>query len=289
MDHDGEEACSRCGMVMGTEQYWHESHPENNPSCKKSAMPLGSFVNFRAPDHAGKRTAMRVTEVTARLIASCSPSIAYRENLIRGLAERLGLPSAIIDDAIRIGRLAGRSLSMKGRNRLAVAAAAVYLACRRACTAHSIKEIAGHAAVGKKLVTSTYNVLCREMDVDVPPADHVRILARMASALKMGRTATLRATAILEAAAEGGEMGGRNPRCLVAAAVHLADGNMAIDRIATAADVSYGSITAACRKLRNLPVGHLVGDGHIGTVQPAGSGSSGLDSAVTVFAGDDRK
>ncbi|MEM3704214.1 MAG: transcription initiation factor IIB, partial [Candidatus Bathyarchaeia archaeon] len=104
----------------------------------------------------------------------------------------------------------------------AIAAAALYAACRGSGTPRTLREIAEASLVDRKDVARCYRLLLRELDVQMPIADPLTYVSKIAERIGIsGRTQGL-AVQILREARKRRAAAGKDPMGLAAAALYIA-------------------------------------------------------------------
>jgi transcription initiation factor TFIIB len=111
---------------------------------------------------------------------------------------------------------------VRGRSIAAIAAASLYAACRDTSTPRTLREIAEASLVDKKDVARCYRLLLRELGVQMPIADPLTYISKIAERTGIsGRTQGL-AIQILSDAKRRRAAAGKDPMGLAAAALYLA-------------------------------------------------------------------
>lgn len=226
--HSGEDACARCGTVLGDSGApLQDTNGQNTPTPDNG---LGGYMGGPAGasrDAAGL-TVPNMKDVTRmrmwqfRTISRSGGPISIRrgEAVIRTLSDKLSLPACVRLDAIGICDRACRLGMAKGRGAAAVAAAAVLLAVRRADMPRRSSEI--ETAADIRGLDRHYSALCKRLETGPPPPRPDLYVAKVASGIGLPESVARKATGILDAARESGITAGRDPAVLAAGAVHAA-------------------------------------------------------------------
>ena len=110
---------------------------------------------------------------------------------------------------------------VRGRSIAAIAAAALYAACRGSGTPRTLREIAEASLVDKKDVARCYRLLLRELDVQMPIADPLTYVSKIAERTGIsGKTQGI-AIHILREARRKRAAAGKDPMGLAAAALYI--------------------------------------------------------------------
>jgi transcription initiation factor TFIIB len=138
------------------------------------------------------------------------------------LADKLYIPGPIKEKAAVVYRKSLEKGLVRGRSIAAIAAAALYAACRTSETPRTLREIAEASLVDKKDVARCYRLLLRELDMQMPIADPMTYLSKIAERTGIsGQTQGL-AIKILREAKKRRAASGKDPMGLAAAALYIA-------------------------------------------------------------------
>ena len=111
---------------------------------------------------------------------------------------------------------------VRGRSIAAIAAAALYAACRGSGTPRTLREIAEASLVDKKDVARCYRLLLRELDVHMPIADPLTYVSKIAEKTGISGKTQGAAIQILREARRKRAAAGKDPMGLAAAALYIA-------------------------------------------------------------------
>lgn len=147
---------------------------------------------------------------------------------IRGLSEiaaiclKLGLPTNIMETASLIYRRVVRMSAMRGRSIRNMAAAAVYLACKKCGVPRMLSEVATALNLNKKEITRCYRFLINKLNIASPSSDTRLFVSRFVNNFRLKGDVERLAIELLEHARRCGLIDGRGPIGLAAAATYLA-------------------------------------------------------------------
>jgi transcription initiation factor TFIIB len=150
------------------------------------------------------------------------------KNLAHGLSETqrvrsaLGLSRPIRDQACALFRRASKEGLLPGRSIEAMAAAAVYAACRCNGLPRTLEEVSQIAAVEFSRVENGYRVLNRELELPAQPVSPTSFVPRLASELNVPEQVRHRALELAELGERDGIAIGVQPTGFAAACVYLA-------------------------------------------------------------------
>src|SRR3989442_5227219 len=97
------------------------------------------------------------------------------------LPEKLDVPANVKESSAVAYRKALDNGLVRGRSIAAIAAAALYAACRSSETPRTLKEVASASRIKKKDVARCYRLLLRELEMAMPDEDPVRCISKIAS------------------------------------------------------------------------------------------------------------
>jgi transcription initiation factor TFIIB len=138
------------------------------------------------------------------------------------LSDKAYIPGPVKEKAAVIYRKALDKGLVRGRSIAAIAAAALYAACRITETPRTLREIAEASYVDKKDVARCYRLLLRELKVQMPIADPLTYISKIAERTGItGQTQGL-AIKILYEARRKRAAAGKDPMGLAAAALYIA-------------------------------------------------------------------
>jgi transcription initiation factor TFIIB len=138
------------------------------------------------------------------------------------LAGKVNISPPIKEKAAVVYRKALDKGLVRGRSISAIAAAALYVACRKSGTSRTLREIAEASLVNKKDVARCYRLLLQELNFHMPIADPLTYVSKIAE--KNGITGKTQGTAIqiLREARLKRFAAGKDPMGMAAAALYIA-------------------------------------------------------------------
>ena len=138
------------------------------------------------------------------------------------LSDKTYIPRPVKERAAVIYRKALDKGLVRGRSIAAIAAAALYAACRGSGTPRTLREVAEASLVDKKDVARCYRLLLRKLDIQMPIADPLIYISKIAERTGIsGKTQGL-AIQILREAKKRRATAGKDPMGLAAAALYIA-------------------------------------------------------------------
>lgn len=231
VERDGEEACSRCGVVHGT-------IPDPGPAWSEPV---------RSAKFGGQWRLYRVDRMVSR------PG-AKNEMLIESICRKCGVPDAVRKRAVSLHAAVVSHDLHRGWNREARVAAVVTLACRLEGVPRTTKTICDAAGVKTGQAHHIYSVVVSGLDIPVPPPDPAAYVGAIAAACGVPEVVQRRAAGMLRE--HGAALSGKDPTTLAAAALYVAcmDSGCGVSQqnLADAARVSTVSMRLRRRDLARV-------------------------------------
>jgi len=234
-DYDrGEVICQACGLVI------NENVMDRGPEWRAFTKPisysmhdkgLSTVIDRINRDAYGKQLPistrlemlrLRKWQIRTRVHSSIDRNLAQAMAELDRLTDNLHIPSQVKERAAVIYRKALDSGLVRGRSIAAIAAAALYAACRATETPRTLKEVATASSVKRKDVARCYRLLLRELDIRMPVEDPVRCVSKIASKVRIPIKTQRTAIKILGEAKKRGVVSGKDPMGLAAAALYVA-------------------------------------------------------------------
>jgi len=245
-NHDtGEVVCGDCGLVVREQMMdrgpeWRAFTPQEKASRSRVGMPasysvydkgLSTTIGRVNRDAFGRKLPLstrfqmwrlRKWQIRSRMHSSIDRNLAQAMTELDRLSDKTYIPRPVKEKAAVIYRKALDKGLVRGRSIAAIAAAALYAACRGSGTPRTLREIAEASLVDKKDVARCYRLLLRELDVQMPIADPLNYISKIAENTGIsGKTQGL-AIQILRQAKKKRAASGKDPMGLAAAALYIA-------------------------------------------------------------------
>ena len=245
-DYDtGETVCGDCGLVLHEQMMdkgpeWRAFTQEEKESRSRVGIPTSYSVHDKGlstaigrvdRDAFGRKLPLqtrlqmwrlRKWQIRSRVHSSVDRNLAQAMAELDRLSDKSYIPPSVKEKAAVIYRKALDKGLVRGRSIAAIAAASLYAACRDTNTPRTLREIAEASLVDKKDVARCYRLLLRELGVQMPIADPLTYISKIAERTGIsGRTQGL-AIQILSDAKRRRAAAGKDPMGLAAAALYLA-------------------------------------------------------------------
>ena len=245
-NHDmGEMVCGDCGLVLREQimdrgQEWRAFTLEEKASRSRVGMPasysvydkgLSTTIGRVDRDAFGRSLPLstrlqmwrlRKWQIRSRMHSSLDRNLIQAMTELDRLSDKTYIPRSVQEKAAVIYRKALDKDLVRGRSIIAIVAAALYVACRGSGTPRTLCEVAEASLVDKKDVARCYRLLLRELDMQMPIADPLIYISKIAERTGIsGKTQGL-AIQILREAKKKRAAIGKDPMGLAAAALYIA-------------------------------------------------------------------
>ncbi len=245
-DYDtGETVCGDCGLVLYEQMMdkgpeWRAFTQEEKASRSRVGVPTSYSVHDKGlstaisqvdRDAFGRKLPLstrlqmwrlRKWQIRSRVHSSIDRNLAQAMAELDRLSDKVYIPPPIKEKAAVTYRKALDKGLVRGRSIAAIAAAALYAACRGTGTPRTLREIAEASLVDKKDVARCYRLLLRELDVHMPIADPLTYVSKIAERTGIsGKTQGI-AIQILREARKRRAAAGKDPMGLAAASLYIA-------------------------------------------------------------------
>jgi len=192
---------------------------------------LTTIISSKDKDYHGKSISQktrawffRLRRWQKRIRASnaSEKNLAFALGEIDRMSSALGLPKSIREVAAIIYRKALAKNLIKGRCIEAVAAAALYAACREANIPRTLDEIAAVSRIKKKEVGRTYKYIAKKIGLIMKPVSPLDYIPRFCNMLNLNGSVQERAIEIVKRAEERELISGKAPIGIAASAIYIA-------------------------------------------------------------------
>ena len=245
-DNDtGETICGDCGLVVYEQMMdkgpeWRAFTSEEKASRSRVGMPtsysihdkgLSTVIRQVDRDAFGRKLPMstrlqmwrlRKWQIRSRVHSSVDRNLAHAMAELERLSSMVSISPPIKEKAAVVYRKALDKGLVRGRSINAVAAAALYAACRKSGSPRSLSEIAKASLVNKKDVARCYRLLLQELNFHMPISDPLTYVSKIAEKTGISGKTQGAAIAILREARQKRFSAGKDPMGLAAAALYIA-------------------------------------------------------------------
>lgn len=275
----GEKICSDCGLVLADSVIdrgpeWRAFSAEERASRPRTGTPTtysvhdkGLSTDIGGPfglnyDAFGKKlplatrlqmSRLRKWHIRSRFHDSTDRNLLQAMSELERLSDKLTIPKQIREIAAIIYRKALVKGIIRGRSITAIAAAALYVACRMIGIPRTLEEISEGNPVYEKEVARNYRLLIRKLDLQMPIVSPIACISKIADPLMISGETQGLAIKILREAKRKRISSGKDPMGLAASALYIANRQQNERRtqkeIAEIAKVTEVTIRNGCREL----------------------------------------
>ncbi|MEM3737367.1 MAG: transcription initiation factor IIB [Candidatus Bathyarchaeia archaeon] len=245
-DYDqGELVCMDCGFVIDdkitdTGPEWRAFDDEQRAKRARVGAPLtytihdkglSTLIDWHNQDTCGKGlNPVQMSQVfmlrkwhrRIRVADASEKNLAFALSEMNKIATALNLPKSILETAAVLYRRAVKKRLIRGRSIQGIAAAAIYMSCRKCAIPRTLDELTRVICVSKKEICRCYRFLARELEEFIPPALPLKYASKFSNQLFVSGKATMVAASILESASNLRITSGRGPTGIAAAATYIA-------------------------------------------------------------------
>lgn len=273
----GEIVCPKCGYVaieqsVDSSPEWKSMDYEERSKKMRVGMPatlslhdqgLSTDISGDNRDAHGKyldsynrQNAQQMQKWQRRIRTSSSGerSLSIALAKISEAADVLRLPQSIVEEGSLIFRKSAKQAVSKSKSISGMAAASLYLACRRSNVNRSLKEIAKAAGIQNRVAAKYYRLLINEVENNyVPPPSVKKFISKLVNKEKINPRVERLALELADRTNESEISSGKTPAGLAAAYVYIASvmcGEHIPQReIADVAEVTEVTVRNRCREI----------------------------------------
>jgi transcription initiation factor TFIIB len=280
----GEIICSNCGFVFSDRT--QESRAESSPfssginnervrvgspiSLTQHDMGLATIIGKSDKDSSGQKLdpsmhsmihRLRTWNFRTQIHTAAERSLLRAFNELARVKDKLGLSDAIIEKTAYIYRKAQEKHLTRGRSVSAILAAAIYIACREMGASRTLADIAAVMDVKRKIISRSHRILINELDINVPPVDLVKCIAKIANKMSIDEKTKRMAMHTMVDLVDREISAGKSPMGLAASVLYTSclrnDENTTQKNVAEAAGVTEVTIRNRIKDLRSKGIASI--------------------------------
>ncbi|KXA93342.1 transcription initiation factor IIB [candidate division MSBL1 archaeon SCGC-AAA259E22] len=237
--------CESCGRVLKEEikdrgPEWRAFDQEGREEKRRAGPPSTETIhdkglstqidytdrdargNKLSPEQKNKVYRLRKWHKRSRISDSTDRNLSFALSEMNRMASQLSLPTNVQEIASKIYRKAVKENLIRGRSIEGVVSAILYAACREAEIPRTLEGITEASKVDRREIGRTYRFIARKLDIDLPPTNPARYVARFGSELNISGEAKVEAMEIIRKAQEEHLTPGKSPTGTAAAAIYIA-------------------------------------------------------------------
>ena len=245
-DYDsGETICGDCGLVLYEQMLdkgpeWRAFTLQEKASRSRVGMPtsysihdkgLSTTISQVDRDAFGRKLPistrlqmwrLRKWQIRSRVHSSVDRNLSQAMSELERLSSKVSISPPLKEKAALIYRKALDKGLVRGRSINSIAAASLYAACRQSGTPRTLRDIADASLVDRKDVARCYRLLLQELRFDMPVADSLTYVSKIAEKNGISGRTQGAAIKILADAKRRRFAAGKDPMGLAAAALYIA-------------------------------------------------------------------
>ncbi|HXQ91520.1 MAG TPA: TFIIB-type zinc ribbon-containing protein [Nitrososphaerales archaeon] len=273
----GEILCPHCGFVavdqsIDTAPEWKQLDYEERSKRMRVGLPASFALHDyglstdisgdnrdshgRYLDQTNRQSAQRMQKWQRRIRTSAQGerSLANALTKITEAADQLRLPAPIVEEASHIFRKSAKQSVSKSKSIAGMAAASIYLACRRSKVNRSLREISKAAGTQERSSARYFRLLLNEVEKNyVPPPTVQKYISKLVNKEKINPKVERIALDLADRATESEISSGKTPSGLAAAYVYIASvlcsEHIPQREIAEIAEVTEVTVRNRCREI----------------------------------------
>lgn len=273
----GEVLCQHCGVVIIDQgidpaSEWKQLDYEERSKKMRVGLPssialhdygLSTDISGDSRDSHGRyldqfnrqhAQRMQMWQRRIRTSAQGERSLANALAKISEAAGQLTLPPSIVEEASHIFRKSAKQSVSKSKSVAGMAAASLYLACRRSNVNRSLKEIAKASGTQERAAARYFRLLLNEVEKSyVPPPTVQKYISKLVNKEKINTKVERLALDLADRATESEISSGKTPAGLAAAYVYIASvlcsEHIPQREIAEIAEVTEVTVRNRCREI----------------------------------------
>lgn len=227
----GDMVCPECGLVVGDRivdvgTEWRSFN--NEKSCSdpsRVGAPENSLLSgsdLSTTILAGPSGNNELANLQRKNVNNSDRQLIQAFGVIREMSERIHLPKSIQDQANKVFKDVLDTKALKGRNYEAIAAACLYIACRKEGVPRTFKEICAISRTSKKEIGRCFKLIVKALETNLTHITGDQFMSRFCANLDLPPPLQTLATQIARKAVDMDLTAGRSPISIAAAAIYMA-------------------------------------------------------------------
>jgi transcription initiation factor TFIIB len=231
----GEIICSACGTVVaGQIQDTRRELTENRDSglgivsgvgpqssLAIHDMNLSTMIGKSKGNSSGQMSKLRIWDLRTQFKDSSFRNYRSAFSLLNNLKNKLAIPDSVVERTAYNYRKIEHKGFMRGRPITSVLAACLYLTCREMGVPRTMDEIRQVSNIKKKQLARDYREMVFNLELNVPPVNHLQYLEKISSRLEFDERITRSAMILMQNILDMGISAGKDPMGLVAAVLYV--------------------------------------------------------------------
>jgi transcription initiation factor TFIIB len=189
---------------------------------KRSPTPVMKGVDEIIVSNILRTTRARKWNRRSKVSGSSQRNLAYALSELTKIAYKLNLPRNVLETASMIYRQVVKKRLIRGRSVQGIAAASIYMSCRKCNVVRTLEEVGKAVNISKKQSGRNYRFLVRKLKTQVPPVKVKNYVSRFVSHLSLSGNVESLTMQIIRLATDLRMTSGRGPAGIAAASTYIA-------------------------------------------------------------------
>jgi transcription initiation factor TFIIB len=231
----GEIICSACGtVIVGQIQDTRRELTENpasglgivsgvgpQSSLAIHDMNLSTMIGKSKGNSSGQMSKLRIWDLRTQFTDSSSRNYRSAFSLLNNLKNKLAIPDSVVERTAYNYRKIEHKGFMRGRPIASVLAACLYLTCREMGVPRTMDEIRQVSNVKKKQLARDYREMVFNLELSVPPVNHLQYLEKISNRLEFDERITRSAMTLMQNLLDLEISAGKDPMGLASAVLYV--------------------------------------------------------------------
>jgi transcription initiation factor TFIIB len=231
----GEIICSACGTVIAGQIQDTRRDLTENPasglgivsgvgaqsSLAIHDMNLSTMIGKSKGNSSEQMNKLRTWDLRTQFKDSSLRNYRSAFSLLNNLKNKLAIPDSVVESTAYNYRKIEHKGFMRGRPIASVLAACLYLTCREMGVPRTMDEIRQVSDIKKKQLARDYREMVFNLELNVPPANHLQYLEKISSRLEFDERITRSAMTLMQNLLDLGISAGKDPMGLASAVLYV--------------------------------------------------------------------
>jgi len=231
----GEIICSACGTVIAGQIQDTRRELTENPasglgivsgvgpqsSLAIHDMNLSTMIGKSKGNSSGQMSKLRIWDLRTQFKDSSFRNYRSAFSLLNNLKNKLAIPDSVVERTAYNYRKIEHRGFMRNRPVASVLAACLYLTCREMGVPRTMDEIRQVSNIKKKQLARDYREMIFNLELNVPPVNHLQYLEKISSRLEFDERITRSAMTLMQKILDMGISAGKDPMGLASAVLYV--------------------------------------------------------------------
>ncbi|MFX1295479.1 MAG: transcription initiation factor IIB family protein [Promethearchaeota archaeon] len=228
--HRGIYVCRNCAIVFGPviedtpKRAFTQEEIEKRRICEPVYTSIGprTIINVKNELVKNRILYYRLSKINKSVSTTYERNLTVAQPKMLRLGSQLGIPSSIMDVALKIYSRAVQKHLTTGRSIDNLVASSIFIACRLRKLPRTVEEISEAANIPMKILAKNYRLILRELKIYIKPLSAKYFIERFSNELNLTSKVLIRAQELLKIVKKSPSIIGKDPKGLAAAAIYVA-------------------------------------------------------------------